>query len=166
MEMRLDCTLQRLKSGHKAGGIGGKENEAVVPTIPVSWGSVSASPVGAVNSDGTPAQLQSSLAPPPVSIHTLDKLVKQGSKVSDAFTSPPKACELPTPDLFTQVHPPDIPHAGIVNYSGEQKTTCREEGSTDNWNTNNVSGKAEVSLASALPKLHTKRRIAAQFTSK
>ncbi|XP_045105220.1 meiosis regulator and mRNA stability factor 1-like isoform X4 [Portunus trituberculatus] len=99
----------------------------MVPTIPVSWGSVSASPVGAVNSDGTPAQLQSSLAPPPVSIHTLDKLVKQGSKVSDAFTSPPKACELPTPDLFTQVHPPDIPHAGIVNYSGEQKTTCREE---------------------------------------
>lgn len=48
-----------------------------VPTIPVNWGSVSASPVGAVNSDGTPAQLQSSLAPPPVSIHTLDELVKQ-----------------------------------------------------------------------------------------
>ena len=48
-----------------------------VPTIPVSWGSVSASPVGAVNSGGTPAQLQSSLVPPPVSIHTLDELVKQ-----------------------------------------------------------------------------------------
>ncbi|KAK8398550.1 hypothetical protein O3P69_004010 [Scylla paramamosain] len=138
----------------------------MVPTIPVSWGSVSASPVGAVNSDGTPAQLQSSLAPP-VSIHTLDELVKQGSKVSDAFTSPPNACELPTPDLFTQVHPPDIPPGGTVNYSeGEQKTACREGGATDNWNTSNISEKVEVTLVSAVPKLQTKRRIAAQFTSR
>lgn len=51
-------------------------------------------------------------------------------------------------------------------FSWFQNTTCREEGAADNWNTNNVSGKAEGTLASAVPKLQTKRRIAAQFASR
>ncbi|KAG0718693.1 Meiosis regulator and mRNA stability factor 1 [Chionoecetes opilio] len=137
----------------------------MVPTIPVSWGGVPASPLGAVTSDGTQT-LQSNMTPQPVSIHTLDELTNQGSRVSEAFTSPPNACELPTPDLFTHMHPTDIPHGGTVGYiEGQQESPCREDGTSTQWTAGNEDAKLEMTSTSVVAKPHTKRRIAAQFTS-
>ncbi|XP_050703178.1 meiosis regulator and mRNA stability factor 1-like isoform X2 [Eriocheir sinensis] len=137
----------------------------MVPTIPVNWSSVPPSPVTAMNPGGNPAGLPTSPTPP-ISVHTLDELSKQGNCPNEVFTAPPSASELPPPDLFTQVPPTDVTLGGTVGHSERnQETLAREEDKGGAWVPGNANEKVERSSTSAVPKLHTKRRLAAQFTS-
>ncbi|XP_069956765.1 meiosis regulator and mRNA stability factor 1 isoform X7 [Cherax quadricarinatus] len=141
----------------------------MVPTIPMSWGNVAASPIGAVSSTSPPAPLLNSMVPP-ISIHTLDELSKQEGKGNGDYSTPPKACELPSPELFTQI-PPSEPTPATIPVCDIPQTglpTCGEDEAEDTWSScNSDSGKVDVANTSTPsgPKLPSKRRIAAQFTA-
>ncbi|XP_069956762.1 meiosis regulator and mRNA stability factor 1 isoform X4 [Cherax quadricarinatus] len=104
----------------------------MVPTIPMSWGNVAASPIGAVSSTSPPAPLLNSMVPP-ISIHTLDELSKQEGKGNGDYSTPPKACELPSPELFTQI-PPSEPTPATIPTG---LPTCGEDEAEDTWSSCN-----------------------------
>ncbi|XP_045606696.1 meiosis regulator and mRNA stability factor 1 isoform X2 [Procambarus clarkii] len=92
-----------------------------------------------------------------------------GNEIAD-FASPPKASELPSPELFTQMPPESTPDTAPV--SGDLPQTnlpsCGEDEADDTWSScNSDSSKVDASNTSnpSAPKLRTKRRIAAQFTA-
>ncbi|XP_042240421.1 meiosis regulator and mRNA stability factor 1-like isoform X2 [Homarus americanus] len=142
----------------------------MVPTIPMSWGSVAASPVGAITSTSPPAPLVGTMAPP-VSIHMLDELSKQESKGAEDYTTPPSASELPSPELFTQMSASESAPASAPTCGDTQMVNppvCGEEEADDTWSSCNSDLSKFDTANTSTPtarKLRTKRRIAAQFTS-
>lgn len=140
----------------------------MVPTIPLSWSNVPASPVGPLGTStntSASAALPSTMAPP-ISIHTLDELSKQDIKEGE-YSAPPNASELPSPELFTQIATDEmsinIPHRdsllqGVTNPLGGEDD--------DTWSScNSDPDKVSTSSTPSAPKLRTKRRLAAQFAA-
>ncbi|KAK7082553.1 hypothetical protein SK128_020988 [Halocaridina rubra] len=142
----------------------------MVPTIPLSWSSVTASPVGHLGTSTTTTAPPAGTFAQPISLHTLDELAKQDTK-EVAFAAPPNASELPAPELFTQISSNDIPSNGDIKDHDSQVVNnplCGEEEEEDVWSSCNSEPDKilAVSTSSVPSKLHAKRRLAAQFASK
>ncbi|KAK3875906.1 hypothetical protein Pcinc_019252 [Petrolisthes cinctipes] len=140
----------------------------MVPTIPMNWGSMPASsPVGQVSSNSSPGPYPSNMTSP-ISIHTLDELAKQecSNKIDEELNAPPSANELPSPELLTQMAaaPQMVPDTTTSYTDPQNQAGVEGEGSSNDVWSNSSKGEAATAPPSA-PKLHPKRRIAAQFTS-
>ncbi|XP_042864024.1 meiosis regulator and mRNA stability factor 1-like isoform X3 [Penaeus japonicus] len=141
----------------------------MVPTLPMSWGSMPASPAAPLGSSTPPAPLLGTMAPP-ISIHMLDELSKQAGKLNEEYAAPPSASELPPPELFTQMHPQEQMAAQVSppDNCNQASTSVICEEADDTWSScNSDADKGEVNTTSTpmAPKLRTKRRLAAQFAA-
>nr|XP_027216010.1 meiosis regulator and mRNA stability factor 1-like [Penaeus vannamei] len=141
----------------------------MVPTLPMSWGSMPASPAGPLGSSTPPAPLLGTMAPP-ISIHMLDELSKQAGKLNEEYAAPPSASELPPPELFTQMHPQEQMAAQVTAPDNCNQTSssviCEE--ADDTWSSCNSDadkGEGNTTSTPVAPKLRTKRRLAAQFAA-
>ncbi|XP_071550871.1 meiosis regulator and mRNA stability factor 1 isoform X2 [Panulirus ornatus] len=139
-------------------------HQSYQPTSPMVYPS-SPTPTGGSVMWGQMWSPQYPLVPP------LSPAQYMGSKGIEEYTTPPSASELPSPELFTQIAPTELPptnasacvdaHKGVLS-------TCGEDEADDTWSScNSDSGKVDVANTSTptAPKLRTKRRIAAQFTA-
>ncbi|CAL4082217.1 unnamed protein product, partial [Meganyctiphanes norvegica] len=156
----------------------------MVPTNLLSWGSVAASPPALQCSSSPPTpNMAANIAnvPTPISIHTLDELTKQAVggvceeyitvTQHEEYTSPPNACELPSPEMLTQGTPVSMvmPVNTPSTCPAPQHQTVgsvSDEGVDDNWSSGNSDAdKGEAPTPTNAPKMRTKRRLAAQFIS-
>jgi len=156
----------------------------MVPTNLLSWGSVAASPptMQCSSSPPTPnmAANIANVGPTPISIHTLDELTKQAvgrasedymtSTQHEDYTTPPNACDLPSPEMLTQGTPVSI--VMPVNTPStcpapqhQNLGSVSDDGVSDTWSSGNSDidkGEGAPTPTNA-PKCRTKRRLAAQF---